>query len=342
MVTQGSWRCARVAAILGALGRRSGLGNNRPATRSRSSMRRRRLLHLAATAPFASALGGTLLAADRAVAASARRARVRPGDGGWPSESEWNALRQQVGDAFMPVHSPLDLCRAAPASAQCLAIWKAFKNPYAIGDNVALTQTLGWVDAWTSQPSGYAVAARSASDVAAAVNFAREHNLRLVVKGGGHSYQGTSNAPDSLLVWTRRMNEIALHEAFVPAGLRRAAAPARAVSVGAGAIWAQVYDAVTTQAGGYVQGGGCMTVGVAGLVQSGGFGSFSKAFGLAAAQPAGGRGGDRRRRGAHRQRVHAIRTCSGASRAAAAAASASSRVSRCACTRCPRPSAPST
>ena len=76
-------------------------------------MRRRRLLHLAATAPFASALGGTLLAADHAVAASARRDRVRPGDGGWPSESEWNALRQQVGDAFMPVHSPLDLCRAA-------------------------------------------------------------------------------------------------------------------------------------------------------------------------------------------------------------------------------------
>jgi FAD/FMN-containing dehydrogenase len=39
---------------------------------------------------------------------------------------------------------------------------------------------------------------------------------------------------------------------------------------------------VTTQAGGYVQGGGCMSVGVAGLVQSGGFGSFSKAYGTAA------------------------------------------------------------
>jgi hypothetical protein len=35
--------------------------------------------------------------------------------------------------------------------------------------------------------------------------------------------------------------------------------------------------------GGYVQGGGCMTVGVAGLIQSGGFGSFSKAYGMAAA-----------------------------------------------------------
>ena len=30
-----------------------------------------------------------------------------------------------------------------------------------------------------------------------------DNNLRLVVKGGGHSYQGTSNAPDSLLIWTR-------------------------------------------------------------------------------------------------------------------------------------------
>jgi FAD/FMN-containing dehydrogenase len=55
------------------------------------------------------------------------------------------------------------------------------------------------------------------------------------------------------------------------------------VSVGAGALWMHVYDAVTTRAGRYVQGGGCTTVGVAGLVQSGGFGSFSKAYGLAAA-----------------------------------------------------------
>ena len=44
----------------------------------------------------------------------------------------------------------------------------------------------------------------------------------------------------------------------------------------------QAYDAVTTKGGKYVQGGGCTTVGVAGLIQSGGFGSFSKHFGLAA------------------------------------------------------------
>jgi len=48
-------------------------------------------------------------------------------------------------------------------------------------------------------------------------------------------------------------------------------------------MWMQAYDAVTTRAGRYVQGGGCTTVGVAGLVQSGGFGSFSKNYGTAAA-----------------------------------------------------------
>src|SRR5438128_7856629 len=120
-------------------------------------------------------------------------------------------------------------------------------------------------------------------DVVAAVNFARENNLRLVVKGGGHSYQGTSNASDSLLIWTRAMNKITQEDAFVGKGCDGKQAPQPAVIVGAGAIWMQAYDAVTTKAGRYVQGGGCTTVGVAGLIQSGGFGSFSKNYGLAAA-----------------------------------------------------------
>jgi FAD/FMN-containing dehydrogenase len=44
----------------------------------------------------------------------------------------------------------------------------------------------------------------------------------------------------------------------------------------------QAYDAVTTKGGKYVQGGGCTTVSLGGLVQSGGFGNFSKHYGTAA------------------------------------------------------------
>ncbi len=77
------------------------------------------------------------------------------------------------------------------------------------------------------------------------------------------------------------MDQITLHDAFVPSGCSQAPVPA--ASIGAGAIWMRTYDAVTTRGGRYVQGGGCATVGVAGLIQSGGFGSFSKSFGTAAA-----------------------------------------------------------
>ncbi len=180
------------------------------------------------------------------------------------------------------MRSPIDVCRDAPDSQACRDVFRQLKNPYAIGDNPALTQTSGWVDAWTAQPSVYAVAAETTADVAAAVNFARENNVRLVVKGGGHSYLGASNAADSLLIWTRRMRRIDLHDAFMPRGCA-ATAPVPAVSIGAGAIWREAYDAVTTQAGRYVQGGGCLTVGVAGLVQGGGFGNYSRQYGTAAA-----------------------------------------------------------
>jgi FAD/FMN-containing dehydrogenase len=238
---------------------------------------RRRLLQIAAaTALFP----GAWLAAPGQVTGS--RTRVRPGDAAWPSTARWQQLADAVGGSLVKVQSPWVACTSAPDGAACAQLFKSLKNPYFIGDDVALTQTLGWIDAWTSMPSVYAVAARNTDDVVAAVDFARENRLRLVVKGGGHSYQGTSNAADSLLIWTRQMKDVRLHDAFVAAGCEGRAEPVRAATIGAGAVWAQAYDAVTTRAGGYVQGGGCMTVGVAGLVQSGGFGSFSKAFGLAA------------------------------------------------------------
>lgn len=245
-------------------------------------MHRRRLLQLASAAAIGCRNLLWMLAPMRASAGPAAGSRVRPGDPDWPAEARWKQFGEQLGgDALVKVPSPFSPCLDAPAGPACTQFFKAAGNPYFLGDEIGLTQTLGWVDAWTSSPSVYAVSARSTGDVAAAVDFARENRLRLVVKGGGHSYQGTSNAPDSLLVWTRRMNEIKLHDAFVARGCAGRMAPTRAVSVGAGAVWAHVYDAVSTRGGGYVQGGGCMTVGVAGLVQSGGFGSFSKAFGLA-------------------------------------------------------------
>ncbi len=248
-------------------------------------MNRREVLKVALAIPFlAGAMAGgvtSALAAVGGTAAGSLRSRVRPGDPGWPSASQWDRLKQQVGGRLLKLESPFANCTATSMSAACSEALKHIKNPYFIGDQPALTQTSGWAGAWTSRPSVYAVAAESTADVVAAVNFARKHHLRLVVKGGGHSYQGTSEAPDSLLVWTRHMNSVTLHDAFVAQGCAGAQAPQPAVTVQSGAMWIDAYDAVTTHGGRYVQGGGCTTVGVAGLIQSGGFGSHSKNYGTA-------------------------------------------------------------
>jgi FAD/FMN-containing dehydrogenase len=246
-------------------------------------MNRRGFLIGAALVPLVRSIGSGFAPAAQAAETSNRPPlrRARPSDPDWPSAASWSRLNQQTGGRLIEVQSPLQACQDTPFSDPCRNVFRELKNPYYIRDEVALTQTTGWVDAWTSTPSVYAVAARTTGDVVAAVNFARENHLRLVVKGGGHSYLGTSNAPDSLLIWTRFMDAITLHDAFVAEGC--SGQPQPAVTVGAGAIWMHTYNQVTTKGGRYVQGGGCGTVGAAGLVQGGGFGSYSKNYGTAAA-----------------------------------------------------------
>jgi hypothetical protein len=239
-------------------------------------MLRRHLLKCAAALPLAAALGAPALASAAALAR-----RIRPSDPAWPSEAAWDALKRGVGGELVKPQTVWATCEAQPGTAACAASLKYVRNPFALGDDPGGTQVSGWLDAWTPKASAYAVAARSTADVVEAVNFARRHNLRLVVKGAGHSYLGGSNAPDSLLIWTRHMNRIELHDAFVPSGC--STPPTPAVTMDAGCMWIDAYTAVTTKAGRYVQGGGCTDVGVAGLVLGGGFGSFSKRFGLAAA-----------------------------------------------------------
>ena len=247
-------------------------------------MKRRTLLGSFAALPVVIGSLSALFGHSSSAAAVTKRTkrRVRPSDASWPRAASWEKLDEEVGGNLTPVHSLFGSCVSEPTGSACLDAVQGIGNPYWIGDQPAGTQVSGWLDAWAPAPSAYALKARNAADVAAGVSFAREHNLRLAVKGGGHSYFGASNAPDSLLIWTRAINQVSMHDAFVGQGCEGRTAPVPAVSAGAGAMWMDLYNVVTTEGGRYVQGGGCMTVGVAGLVQSGGFGIFSKGFGTVA------------------------------------------------------------
>jgi FAD/FMN-containing dehydrogenase len=250
-------------------------------------MTRKSFLKRLSTLPILSVLWphlvGLVGAASPTPSAPSVASRARPSDKNWPDSAAWEKLNQTVGGRLIKVESPIARYATSGDDTARQKILKDLQNPFYIGDQAGTTQTTGWVDAWMSAPSVYAIAAQTTDDVVAGVNFARTNHLRLVVKGGGHSYVGGSNAADSLLIWTRAMNKVVLHDAFVGQGCTGHQSPQAAVTLGSGAMWIDAYHAVTVEAGRYVQGGGCTTVGVAGLIQGGGFGSFSKKFGMAAA-----------------------------------------------------------
>jgi FAD/FMN-containing dehydrogenase len=106
----------------------------------------------------------------------------------------------------------------------------------------------------------------SATDVAAAVSFARDHGLLLAIKGGGHNIAGTSIAEGGLTLDMSRMREVAVDP------------DAKLAHVGPGCLLGEVDQA--TQAHGLATVLGFVSeTGVAGLTLGGGFGYLARRFG---------------------------------------------------------------
>src|SRR5690348_1149822 len=101
--------------------------------------------------PYALATAGNLFEGP------GRFSRVRPGDLRWPSPEKWEGLSAAVKDNLIKIESPFAICKTPASGAKCDALFKELKNPYYTGDSPALTQTSGWLGAWESEPSIYAV-----------------------------------------------------------------------------------------------------------------------------------------------------------------------------------------
>ncbi|CEQ41959.1 SPOSA6832_03737 [Sporobolomyces salmonicolor] len=128
----------------------------------------------------------------------------------------------------------------------------------------------------------YVVDAQSAEDVAKAVNFSREHNLRLRIKNTGHDYLGRSSDVGSFTIWTHHLKTIHYNSAFVPEGAPEGTEPHAAILAGAGNTVSDM-NVAADEAGVIVTGGVSKTVGAAGgFVLGGGHGPFAPSHGLAA------------------------------------------------------------
>lgn len=216
-----------------------------------------------------------------AYADTSKTCRCQPDQSCWPDKKAWKEFSSKLSGRLIQPRSDIESCMKDVNNKDCSKALTAIHNPFHNENVSGDTQSQGWMGAWLNAPSTYAVEAANESDVAAAVDFAREHHLRVVIKGTGHDYLGRSNAGNSLLIWTHKMRTVTYEDAFVPTGCTIKGVPA--ITIGAGTRWLEAYDTATNQHNRYVQGGGCTTVGAAGgFTQGGGFGSFSKKYGTGA------------------------------------------------------------
>jgi FAD/FMN-containing dehydrogenase len=108
----------------------------------------------------------------------------------------------------------------------------------------------------------------SADDIKAAIAFARERDLEVAVRSGGHSVAGASLTDGGLVIDMRRMNKVTVDP------------EARTATAQGGATWA-AFDAATQPHGLMAPGGRVSTTGVAGLTLGGGSTWLERKFGFA-------------------------------------------------------------
>ncbi|KAH3971739.1 hypothetical protein HBH70_139220 [Parastagonospora nodorum] len=226
-------------------------------------------------------------------AAPTEECRSIPGDGDWPCVEDWSAFNKTLGGVLLKPRPLASVCYTGEdyneqKCAQLKQSWARMNLHTEDPTSIMSQWASGNSCTPTSQPNStctqggwpvYVVNAKTVRHIQLAVNFARNHNIRLVIKNSGHDFNGKSIGGNSLSIWTQSLKGMTYEAEYTsPMGEYTG----RAIKYSAGT---QAYEgsALMSQKNMSMIVAGGSTVGIAGgFLQGGGHSSFTSYYGLAA------------------------------------------------------------
>ncbi|KAF2825172.1 hypothetical protein CC86DRAFT_39683 [Ophiobolus disseminans] len=253
-----------------------------------------------------SALASTLYLALSLVSAERGSCKCTPESSCWPSDTEWSAFNQTLSSSLIRGVPPGSVCypnqpNYNPEACEFVrSQW--FNSSWHAEDPVSIDYPI-----WTNNscnpvwPNGtsitgdsnagakgcsigaypaYVVNASTPEQIGEAFTWARERNIRIIVKNTGHSYPGRSVGYGSLSIWTHHLHVIEYIEDFRPTACEMKSSTS-AARLAAGSTGGEVlarlakYKAVAVT-------GANPDVGVVGWLTGGGHGPLSQTYGMGA------------------------------------------------------------
>ncbi|OTA54456.1 FAD-binding domain-containing protein [Hypoxylon sp. EC38] len=227
------------------------------------------------------------------------RCKTTPLDPSWPSQEQWSRLNVSIGGALIatkPVASSCYEGNPFNSTESCSEVTKNWKYssfhamipesinypiwannsclpPNSTGYNASLGCHIG------GSPQ-YIANVTTAEQIAIALKWASDLNIRVVVKGTGHDLSGRSSGAYSLSIWTHNLKNLSINDAWPIPGQNQTA---HVLIAGSGNTWGDALGFALEQNRAVVSGVD-RTVGLGGFIQGGGHGPLSSTYGLSADQ----------------------------------------------------------
>ncbi|KAF2193092.1 FAD binding domain-containing protein [Zopfia rhizophila CBS 207.26] len=220
-----------------------------------------------------------------------KRCKAIPGDKDWPSDEQWAKFNKTLGGVLLkplPLAAP---CYSGPQynAGRCQELKDQWSNT-----SLHMNDPTSIMSQWssgntcvpTSSPNStcsqggypvYVVNATTVRHIQLAVNFARNQNIRLVIKNTGHDFNGKSIGGNALSVWVHSLKDLTYHPSYTAPNYN-----GQAVAYAAGFQAFDGYRAMSQYNMTFITPGG-NTVGMAGgFLQGGGHSAYTSFYGLAA------------------------------------------------------------